>query len=40
MEVPERFGDVLIEQLSPQNKRRIQSLTARKVPRKEWRFRD
>ena len=35
VEVPERFGDVPLEQLSSRNRKRIQSLAARKVPREE-----
>ena len=39
---PERYGDVLRTdqgQLSPRDRKRIQSLAARKVPREQWRIR-
>ena len=38
---PERYGDVLRadqDQLSPRNRKRIQSLAKRKVPREQWRI--
>ena len=38
---PERYGDVLRAdqgQLSPRNRKRIQSLAKRKVPREQWRI--
>ena len=39
---PERYGDVLREgqsRPSPRDRKRIQSLAARKVPREQWRIR-
>ena len=40
VEVTERFGYVLLEQLSLRNRKRIQNVAARKVPREEWRITD
>ena len=40
--VPERYGEMLQQheaQLSPRNRKRIQSLAKRGVPREEWRIR-
>ena len=40
--VPERYGEMLPQheaQLSPRNRKRIQSLAKKGVPREEWRIR-